>query len=62
VFPPWLNLRMAWNQGMNFGLFSNNAEVTRWVLIAHGAGDVALGLAVDAARTAGLRARCRRGC
>ncbi|MDM7457903.1 MAG: signal peptidase II, partial [Paracoccus sp. (in: a-proteobacteria)] len=19
VFPPWLNLRMAWNQGVNFG-------------------------------------------
>ncbi len=41
VFPPWLNLRMAWNQGMNFGLFSNNGEVTRWLLIA-----IALGVSL----------------
>ncbi|WP_347265687.1 signal peptidase II [Paracoccus sp. (in: a-proteobacteria)] len=34
VFDPWLNLRMAWNQGMNFGLFSSETEVMRWVLIA----------------------------
>lgn len=33
VLPPWLNLRMAWNRGVNFGLFSNDAEVMRWVLI-----------------------------
>ncbi|VAV94531.1 Lipoprotein signal peptidase [hydrothermal vent metagenome] len=30
VLPPWLNLRMGWNTGVNFGLFSSN----RWVLIA----------------------------
>jgi signal peptidase II len=41
VFPPWLNLRMAWNQGMNFGLFSNDAEFMRWLLIA-----IALGVSV----------------
>ncbi len=33
VFPPYLNLRMAWNQGINFGLFSNSSEIMRWVLI-----------------------------
>lgn len=34
VVPPVLNLRMAWNRGMNFGLFSNDAEVMRWVFVA----------------------------
>lgn len=34
VLPPWLNLRMAWNQGVNFGLLSSDVEVMRWVLIA----------------------------
>ena len=33
VLPPWLNLRMAWNQGMNFGLFSGEDQITRWALI-----------------------------
>ncbi|MDX1782068.1 MAG: signal peptidase II [Thalassovita sp.] len=33
VFPPFLNLRMAWNYGVNFGLFSRNSDVTRWGLI-----------------------------
>jgi signal peptidase II len=41
VFPPFLNLRMAWNRGMNFGLFSNDAELMRWLLIA-----IALGVSV----------------
>ena len=34
VLPPWFNLRMAWNQGINFGLFSSNADLARWLLIA----------------------------
>ncbi len=34
VLPPWLQFRMAWNQGINFGLFANSADVMRWVLIA----------------------------
>lgn len=34
VLPPWLNLRMAWNQGINFGLLSSNADLARWFLIA----------------------------
>ncbi|MDQ7775958.1 signal peptidase II [Paracoccus aminovorans] len=34
LIDPWLNLRMAWNQGMNFGLFASDVDVMRWVLIA----------------------------
>jgi signal peptidase II len=33
VFPPFLVFRMAWNQGVNFGLFANGHEVVRWALI-----------------------------
>ena len=34
VFPPYLTFRMAWNRGVNFGLFSSNTDIMRWVLIA----------------------------
>lgn len=34
VLPPWLNLRMAWNQGVNFGLMASDQDLTRWILIA----------------------------
>ncbi len=34
VLPPYLNLRMAWNRGINFGLFSSDTDVMRWALIA----------------------------
>lgn len=34
VAPPFLILRMAWNEGINFGLFSGAGDVMRWVLIA----------------------------
>ncbi|MEL7252862.1 MAG: signal peptidase II [Pseudomonadota bacterium] len=34
VVPPYLNLRMAWNYGINFGLFSGDNPATRWILIA----------------------------
>ena len=34
VINPFLNFRMAWNQGVNFGLFSSSVEVMRWLLIA----------------------------
>ncbi|MEM8630532.1 MAG: signal peptidase II [Pseudomonadota bacterium] len=34
VLPPLLNLRMAWNRGVNFGLFSGDSDVTRYILIA----------------------------
>ena len=34
VWPPYLTFRMAWNTGVNFGLFSHDAEIMRWVLVA----------------------------
>lgn len=33
VIPGVLTFRLGWNTGVNFGLFANNAETTRWVLI-----------------------------
>lgn len=33
VLPPYLNLRMAWNEGVNFGLFASGSDATRWILI-----------------------------
>lgn len=33
VFPPYLVFRMAWNRGINFGLFQSG-ETGRWVLVA----------------------------
>ena len=34
VLPPFLNFRMAWTRGINFGLFASDAETALWVLIA----------------------------
>ncbi len=34
VLPPWLIFRMAWNQGINFGLLSHSSDFARWALIA----------------------------
>ncbi|MGR3551113.1 signal peptidase II [Pseudooceanicola sp.] len=34
VLPPFLTLRMAWNTGINFGLFADGAGYARWILIA----------------------------
>lgn len=34
VLPPWLNLHMAWNQGINFGLFRSSEDLVRLGLIA----------------------------
>lgn len=34
VIDPLLNFRWAENRGVNFGLFSHDAEAMRWVLIA----------------------------
>ena len=34
VLSPYLDFRMAWNQGVNFGLFSSSQDIMRWVLIA----------------------------
>ena len=39
VLPPYLNLRMAWNYGINFGLLAGDGPATRWILIS-----VALGI------------------
>jgi signal peptidase II len=33
VLPPWLTFRMAWNQGINFGLLSSDGDLARWGLI-----------------------------
>ena len=33
VIEPFLVFRMAWNRGVNFGLFSGGSDVMRWVLI-----------------------------
>ncbi|SFQ49857.1 signal peptidase II [Roseivivax halotolerans] len=42
VFPPFLQFRMAWNYGINFGLLSGERDTTRWVLIAVAIGIVLL--------------------
>lgn len=34
VLPPYINFRMAWNFGINFGLLSNGSDLARWGLIA----------------------------
>ena len=33
VAPPYLVFRMAWNRGINFGLFEGNSDVSRWALV-----------------------------
>ena len=33
VWPPFLVFRMAWNRGINFGLFAHDADLVRWVLV-----------------------------
>jgi signal peptidase II len=34
VFPPFVNFRMGWNRGINFGLFGDGGDASRWILIA----------------------------
>ena len=34
VYPPYLNFMMAWNEGINFGLFGSENEFMRYFLIA----------------------------
>ncbi|MCT8330869.1 signal peptidase II [Albidovulum sediminis] len=34
VLPPFLTFRMAWNEGINFGLLASGSDLTRWFLIA----------------------------
>ena len=33
VLPPWFRLTMAWNRGVNFGLFADDSQVLRWGLV-----------------------------
>ncbi|MEM7520697.1 MAG: signal peptidase II [Pseudomonadota bacterium] len=33
VLPPWLNFRYGENRGINFGLFGDGSEASRWFLI-----------------------------
>ncbi|APZ51373.1 signal peptidase II [Salipiger abyssi] len=39
VWPPFVNFRMAWNDGINFGLLGSGDEAAKWILIS-----VALGI------------------
>ncbi|MEK6217243.1 MAG: signal peptidase II [Boseongicola sp.] len=34
VLDPFLVFRMAWNEGINFGLFAGLGDLMRWVLVA----------------------------
>ena len=34
LLDPYLNFRMAWNEGVNFGLLANSAQTMRWALTA----------------------------
>jgi signal peptidase II len=34
VLPPFVNFHMAWNKGVNFGLFGTDSQVMPYVLIA----------------------------
>ena len=34
VLPPLLTFRMAWNEGVNFGLLAQHGDLMRWILIA----------------------------
>jgi signal peptidase II len=51
VRDPWLNLTMAWNEGINFGLFDFGAA-GRWVLVALAVA-ICVALALWVRRTAG---------
>lgn len=33
VLPPYLVFRMAWNEGINFGLLSHGSDIARWGLV-----------------------------
>lgn len=33
VWPPFLNLTMAWNDGVNFGLFGSGTDTGRYILV-----------------------------
>ncbi|MEL6235844.1 MAG: signal peptidase II [Pseudomonadota bacterium] len=54
VLPPFLNLRMAWNRGVNFGLFASDEALARWALIALALA-ICVGLAVWLRHATGWR-------
>lgn len=60
LFSPFLVFRMAWNQGMNFGLLSNDAQVTRWALIAMALA-ISVWVALWVRREGGVRAEVFAG-
>lgn len=49
VLPGLFSLRMAWNQGVNFGLLASGSDLARWTLIALSIG-VSVAVAVWALR------------
>lgn len=34
IWPPYLVYQMAWNTGVNFGLFGSDGAAMRWILVA----------------------------
>jgi hypothetical protein len=61
VFPPYLNLRMAWNYGINFGLFARGYRDHALGSDRHRAGDLRGRSVVGEARTGWRLAKsCRR--
>lgn len=52
VLPPFLNFRMGWNTGINFGLFANHSELMRWGLVMLAIG-ISIGLLVYAYKFTG---------
>ncbi len=33
MFPPFLNFKMVWNRGINFGIFADDSDYLRWVFV-----------------------------
>ena len=61
VLPPLLNFRYGENRGINFGLFGDGSDASRWILIAL-AGVICIGVLVWARRHAiGLWAKISVG-
>ncbi len=53
VMPPYLNFRMAWNTGINFGIGGGGPDDMRWILIAIALA-IVIGMTVWALRRGGL--------
>lgn len=49
VWPPFLQFRMGWNTGVNFGLFDGQSESQRWLLIGLAVA-ISIGLTIWAIR------------